>query len=87
MSALRIRLSLRGCTNRPFYHLVVANSKWKRDGKHLEQVCQETSPLASLSSQLALATSTHLQRNHFSHVMTVGVVTVNPRKKSLLKMV
>lgn len=38
MTALRIRLSLRGCTNRPFYHIVVASNKWKRDGKHLEQV-------------------------------------------------
>jgi len=38
MSVVRIRLSLRGCTNRPFYHIVVANSKWKRDGKHIEQV-------------------------------------------------
>ena len=37
-SVVRIRLSLRGCINRPFYHIVVANSRWKRDGKHLEQV-------------------------------------------------
>ena len=36
--ALRIRLSLRGCLNRPFYHIVVAHGKRKRDGKHLEQV-------------------------------------------------
>ncbi|XP_065830321.1 small ribosomal subunit protein bS16m-like [Oscarella lobularis] len=36
--AVRIRLALHGCKNRPFYHIVVANSKWKRDGKHLEQV-------------------------------------------------
>ncbi|XP_064395375.1 small ribosomal subunit protein bS16m-like [Halichondria panicea] len=48
MAAVRIRLSLRGCTNRPFYHLVVANSKWKRDGKHLEQVgCYDPMPNAN----------------------------------------
>ncbi|XP_062515538.1 small ribosomal subunit protein bS16m-like [Corticium candelabrum] len=35
---LRIRLALHGCKNRPFYHIVVANKKWKRDGKHFEQV-------------------------------------------------
>lgn len=36
--AVRIRLSLRGCLNRPFYHIVVVHSKRKRDGKPLEQV-------------------------------------------------
>ena len=35
---VRIRLSLHGCRNRPFYHIVVAPSKFKRDGRHLEQV-------------------------------------------------
>jgi small subunit ribosomal protein S16 len=35
---LRIRLALHGCTNRPFYHVVVAANKFKRNGRHLEQV-------------------------------------------------
>ena len=39
---VRIRLSLRGCTNRPFYHIVVAPSRFKRGGRHLEQVTDVT---------------------------------------------
>ncbi|CAI8055906.1 28S ribosomal protein S16, mitochondrial [Geodia barretti] len=35
---VRIRLALHGCTNRPFYHIVVAPSKAPRNGRHLEQV-------------------------------------------------
>lgn len=35
---VRIRLAMHGCTNRPFYHIVVASSKFKRNGRHLEQV-------------------------------------------------
>ena len=35
---IRIRLALHGCTNRPFYHIVVASSKAPRNGRHLEQV-------------------------------------------------
>ena len=35
---VRIRLALHGCTNRPFYHVVVAPSKAPRNGRHLEQV-------------------------------------------------
>jgi len=36
--AVRIRLALQGCKNRPFYHIVVAPSRFKRGGRHLEQV-------------------------------------------------
>ncbi|CAG8479680.1 25093_t:CDS:2 [Dentiscutata erythropus] len=35
---VRIRLACRGIRNRPFYHIVVANSKSPRDGKHIEKV-------------------------------------------------
>lgn len=38
MPVVRIRLALHGCLNRPFYHIVVALNKSKRDGKHFEQV-------------------------------------------------
>ena len=40
---VRIRLALHGCTNRPFYHIVVAPARFKRDGRHLEQVSTRTS--------------------------------------------
>ena len=36
---IRIRLSRWGCTNRPFFHIVVADSKAPRNGRHYEQVC------------------------------------------------
>lgn len=35
---IRIRLSRWGCTNRPFFHIVVADSKAPRNGRHYEQV-------------------------------------------------
>lgn len=35
---VRIRLSRWGCTNRPFFHIVVADSKAPRNGRHYEQV-------------------------------------------------
>ena len=38
MPIVRIRFALHGCKNRPFYHIVVASNRSKRDGKHLEQV-------------------------------------------------
>ena len=38
MVGVRIRLALHGCTNRPFFHIVVAPSRFKRNGRHLEQV-------------------------------------------------
>ncbi|CAN6452713.1 unnamed protein product [Victoria cruziana] len=33
---VRIRLSRFGCKNRPFYRVMAADSRCKRDGKHLE---------------------------------------------------
>ncbi|XP_052796006.1 28S ribosomal protein S16, mitochondrial-like [Mya arenaria] len=35
---LMIRLSLRGCTNRPFYHIVVQKNRTPRDKNILDQV-------------------------------------------------
>jgi len=36
--ALRIRLARFGCTNRPFYHVVVAKAYRPRDIKPIEQI-------------------------------------------------
>ncbi|KAI4996339.1 hypothetical protein ZWY2020_048130 [Hordeum vulgare] len=33
---VRIRLTRFGCRNRPFYRVMAADSRWLRDGKHLE---------------------------------------------------
>ncbi|KAM6184845.1 small ribosomal subunit protein bS16m [Rhynchocyon petersi] len=35
---LTIRLALGGCTNRPFYRIVVAFNKYSRDGRFVEQL-------------------------------------------------
>ncbi|XP_057853171.1 small ribosomal subunit protein bS16m/bS16c isoform X1 [Cryptomeria japonica] len=36
MGVVRLRLARFGCANRPFYRVVAADSRAKRDGKHLE---------------------------------------------------
>ena len=36
--ALKIRMARRGTTNRPFYHIVVADSRAPRDGNYLEKL-------------------------------------------------
>ncbi|NWZ64870.1 RT16 protein, partial [Acrocephalus arundinaceus] len=42
-----IRFALGGCTNRPFFRIVAANSKRPRDGKYLEQLgCLDPLPNA-----------------------------------------
>ncbi|XP_036293711.1 28S ribosomal protein S16, mitochondrial [Pipistrellus kuhlii] len=35
---LTIRLTLGGCTNRPFYRIVAAHNKFPRDGRFVEQL-------------------------------------------------
>ena len=35
---MAIRLSLRGCTNRPFYHIVVQKNRAPRDKQIVEQI-------------------------------------------------
>ncbi|CAI2169198.1 16860_t:CDS:2 [Funneliformis geosporum] len=35
---VRIRLARHGVRNRPFYHIVVANARAPRDGKHIAKV-------------------------------------------------
>jgi len=36
MGVVRLRLARFGCSNRPFYRIVAADSRAPRDGKHLE---------------------------------------------------
>ena len=36
--SLKIRLARIGCKNRPFYHLVVADSRCARNGRFIERV-------------------------------------------------
>ncbi len=36
--AVTLRLARRGATHRPFYHIVAADQRFRRDGRYLEQV-------------------------------------------------
>lgn len=62
--AVRIRLSLHGCTNRPFYHIVVATSKSKRDGRHIEQVKLQKSIYKSRRGPIATDNDIILHAGH-----------------------
>jgi small subunit ribosomal protein S16 len=59
--ALKIRLARRGTTNRPFYHIVVADARNPRDGAYLEKVGsynpleKETSAKVKLEAELITA--------------------------------
>ncbi|EDV27626.1 putative 28S ribosomal protein S16, mitochondrial [Trichoplax sp. H2] len=49
-----IRLALHGCRHRPFYHIVVANKRSKRNGLPLEQV-GSFDPLPNRSNEKLVA--------------------------------
>lgn len=36
--AVTLRLARRGTTHRPYYHIVAADSRHRRDGRYLEQI-------------------------------------------------
>jgi len=36
--AVTLRLARRGTTHRPYYHIVAADSRCRRDGRYLEQI-------------------------------------------------
>ena len=65
---VRIRLALHGCTNRPFYHIVVAPARFKRDGRHLEQVSTKIISTAGTVRMLAV-----LSHSHFRYTDSEGM--------------
>ncbi len=50
---VKIRLARAGMNKRPFYHVVVADSRAKRDGRHIERVGY-FNPLAQGGDRLEL---------------------------------
>jgi small subunit ribosomal protein S16 len=50
---VKIRLARAGMNKRPFYHVVVADSRAKRDGRHIERVGY-FNPLAQGGDRLKL---------------------------------
>ncbi|MBI2994869.1 MAG: 30S ribosomal protein S16 [Gammaproteobacteria bacterium] len=45
-----VRLARAGTKNRPFYHIVVADSRCKRDGRHIERI-GFYNPIATVKEQ------------------------------------
>ena len=76
--SVRIRLALHGCTNRPFYHIVVAPSKFKRDGRHLEQV-GSYDPLPNTNNEKLVA----LNIERIKYWLSVGAQPTIPVYKLL----
>lgn len=54
--ALKIRLARRGTTNRPFYHIVAADSRSPRDGSFLEKLGTYDPLAADANNRLKLET-------------------------------
>lgn len=61
-----IRLSRGGSKKRPFYHIVVADRRCKRDGRHLERV-GFFNPLAAEAEQ-----GFRLDRERYDYWVSVG---------------
>ena len=67
---VRIRLALHGCTNRPFYHIVVAPARFKRDGRHLEQV---STKIISTAGTVRYACWRFISHSHFRYTDSEGM--------------
>lgn len=63
--ALKIRMSRRGTTNSPFYHIVVTDSRSPRDGAYLEKV-GTYNPLAKEDDKKVVLVTERIQ--HFLNV-------------------
>ena len=69
-----IRLTRRGATNTPFYHVVVTDSRKRQGGKSLEQV--------GFFNPKAVKNETKLKLDHRAHRLLVvqGRAAVRPRE-------
>ena len=61
-----IRLSRGGAKKRPFYHIVVADSRDKRDGRHIERV-GFFNPLATAEEE-----AFRIDRERYDYWLSVG---------------
>lgn len=73
-----IRLARGGAKARPFYHIVVANSRDKRDGKHIERL-GFFNPIASEREE-----ALRLNGERYAYWVSVGA-QASPRVKKLVK--
>ncbi|MCP5146301.1 MAG: 30S ribosomal protein S16 [Gammaproteobacteria bacterium] len=73
-----IRLSRGGANKRPFYHIVVTDSRDKRDGRHIERL--------GYFNPVAAANESKLEVNHerLTYWLSVGA-QASPRVGQLVK--
>uniref|UniRef100_A0A2D4LGY4 Small ribosomal subunit protein bS16m n=1 Tax=Micrurus spixii TaxID=129469 RepID=A0A2D4LGY4_9SAUR len=73
-----IRMSLGGCTNRPFYRIVAAHNRRARDGKYLEQIgCYD--PLPNRYGERIMG----LNFDRFKYWFAYGATPTKPLEKLL----
>ncbi|KAM3824393.1 small ribosomal subunit protein bS16m isoform 1-T2 [Vipera latastei] len=73
-----IRLSLGGCTNRPFYRIIAAHNRRARDGKYLEQIgCYD--PLPNRYGEKIVG----INFDRFKHWFAYGATLSKPAEKLL----
>ncbi|MEM9305423.1 MAG: 30S ribosomal protein S16 [Pseudomonadota bacterium] len=75
---VKIRLSRTGAKKRPFYHVVVTDSRNKRDGRNIERVGY-FNPIAQ-----GAETRLHLENDRIDHWVSVGA-QLSDRVRSLVK--
>ncbi|MEM7466579.1 MAG: 30S ribosomal protein S16 [Pseudomonadota bacterium] len=73
-----IRLARGGAKARPFYHVVVSDSRMKRDGRHIERLGY-FNPSAAEAEQ-----SLRIDRARYDHWLSVGAQP-SERVKKLVK--
>ena len=61
-----IRLSRGGAKKRPFYHIIVADGRYKRDGRHIERV-GFFNPLATPNEE-----GFRINRERYDYWLSVG---------------
>ncbi|CAG8468560.1 2415_t:CDS:2 [Ambispora leptoticha] len=77
---VRIRLARHGIRNRPFYHIVVANARSKRDGKHIEKV-GEFDPIPTRDRQKHIVWN----QERIKYWLSVGAQPSDPVARLLAK--
>ncbi len=75
--ALKIRLRQVGCKNRRTYRLVIADARWRRDGKYVEMI-GHYNPHAEGKGEI------HLAQDRLSHWLEQGA-EMSEKTKILIK--
>ena len=79
--ALRIRLARAGAKKRPFYHIVIADSRSPRDGKFIEIIGKYDPKKEGENFSIDLDRADHWVKNGARPSQTVGSIITKTRKK------